>query len=267
MTRLKLLAALCFVAVHPPGLAHPGAQETLEHLNGRIAADPDRWELFYQRGVSHLESGQYENARRDLEHAAALGDPRHSAYQLGVVNFRTDNYSAALACFDRYLSYQPGHSGSLRFRARLHGINQNYSAALGDYQALFERPEQTTPADYIAASELLIESPEHEIDHAIDVLDQGMVKLGVVSQLQYLAIELELNRGQYYKAIERQQSLAPNPPGNPFWQVEMGRLLLAAGEEQSANRHFLTAQQQLNELRKTPARVQLAQELQLLKTN
>ena len=267
MNKLRQLqTVLCCVAVHLPALAHPGAHETLDYLSARIDAHPNSPELFYQRGVAYLDNGLYESALQDLQRAAAMGDPQYLDYQLGMVYFRTADYAAARQCFDRYLNYRPGHPGSLRYRARVHGLQDNYPAALLDYQALFTLSGQTTPADYIAASELLLDSPLHDIDHALSVLDRGMQTLGIISQLQRPAIELEVSEGSYDNAIARLQTLAPNPPGNPFWQLEMGQLLLAAGEEQRANQHFTEAEQQLDELRKTPARVQLAQELQKLKT-
>jgi hypothetical protein len=51
---------------------------------------------------------------------------------------------------------------------------------------------------------------------------------------------------------------------NPFWQVDMGKLLPTSGEFGRVRRHLAIAAQQLSELRRTPARVQLASELQEL---
>ena len=77
---------------------------------------------------------------------------------------------------------------------------------------------------------------------------------------------LELIQGQYDSAISRLQSLAPAASGSPFWQLEMGQLLMAAGQTDLAYQHLANAEQQLAELRKTPARVQLSHELHALLT-
>ena len=245
-------------------VAHPGAQETLDHFSQRIAATPESQTLYFQRGVAYSHAGQYDKALADLLHAADLGDPRAIAYELGVVHFQMKDYVAATRSFDSYLEYRVGDINALRYRARSSAAQGDTESALEDYNHIFAVPGQAGPTDYVAASTLMLESPEHGMDAAIGVLDLGMEDLGIVPQLQGMAIELALNSGRYDSAINRLKNVPPSVTRSPFWQVEMGQLLIAAGRNDLAYPHLEHAQLQLAQLRKTPARVQLMEELQNL---
>ncbi len=96
-------------------------------------------------------------------------------------------------------------------------------------------------------------------EHTVDIA-------GTIPQLQQRAMALEISHGQHKHALSRLQAEPPRAAENPFWQVEVARLLLAAGETNEAHKQLNTAQLQLAELRKTPARLQLALELQALLT-
>lgn len=263
---LQLITLLCWLVAAQLAGAHPGSTATLDYLSARIAAEPENPSLYHRRGVALTHDGQYRRALADLRLAANLGDPRVVGFHLGIVHFRMNDFAAAREWFDVYLEYQPDHPGALRYRARLLGSAGDPVGALRDYRALFALPGQANPADYLAAAGLMLESSPNDIGGAIALLDLGMERLGTIVQLQHRAIELELARGYHDEAIARHRSLATGAPGDPFWQVEMGRLLLAAGQSDLAYRYFEDAGQHLADLRKTPARLQLALELRGLLT-
>jgi len=263
ISRVSLLL-LCFQCAAQGVVAHPGSDATLEYLSARIAAEPASQSLYRQRGIAYLHEGRYQSALSNLRYAATLGDPRSVDFHLGVVYFYMSNFTAARTALDSYLEYKPGHGGSLRYRARLQAALGDYTGALKDYQALLAVPDQVNPADYLVAAKLMVESQQYGVDAAIAALDQGMKHLGPIVQLQRRAIELELVQGRYDSAIFRQQSLVANASGGPFWQFEMGQLLMSAGKADLAYPHLANAEMQLAALRKTPARLTLSQELQAL---
>lgn len=258
---LALLGGLC--TAQQPG-AHPGTEATLDYLSARIAGQPDSQLLYHQRGVAYLHDGQYQNALRDLQRAATLGDPAAVGFHLGVVYRHLMEPEAARASLDAYLEYAPGHPGALLQRAELLVERGDPASALEDYRALLAAAESAGPATYLAAADLMAGSPEHGVDAAIRLLDRGMARLGPVPLLQQRAVALESGLGRYDRAIKRLEAMAPEASDNPHWRVEMGRLLLTAGREEQAYPHLATARRQLAELRTTPARVQLSQELDAL---
>lgn len=259
-----LAVLLCCVCVALPLGAHPGMHATLDYLSALIAESPDSQLLYHRRGIALLRDGQYQSALSDLQTAATLGDPRPIDFHLGLVHIRMMNYKAARACLDAYLEYAPAHIGALRQRAELRKITGDPAGALDDFLAVLALHRQAIPADYLSAAELMVTLPQYGTGKAIAVLDQGMNELGALPHLQQRVIALELQRGNYGRAEARMQSMSVKGLDNPFWQVEMARLLLEAGKPDRAYRHLATAEKQLSELRRTRARVQLSDEVQAL---
>ena len=263
-TTLRFLVSLYFLGAAQLGSAHPGADATLEDLSGRITASPDSPELYHRRGVAYSNAGQFDRALEDLHYAATLGDRRAMDFDLGIVHFRMANYNAARASFDSYLNYLPGHIRALRYRARLRDITGDDAGALNDYAEVLAAEDQAMAVDYLAAAKLMVDSPNHGVDAALELLDLGMNRLGPIVPLQRPAIDLEITQGRYDKAIARQQSMPGQATNNPFWHVEMGQLLIASGHFYQALKYLADAEQQLASLRRTPARVALSDELRAL---
>jgi len=261
---LSIVVLFCALSAARQVGAHPGMDATLNYLSAMIADKPNSQSLYHRRGIAYLHDGQYQKALSDLEKAAALGDPRRIDFHLGILYQHTKNYDAARTCLDSYLEYKPGHIDALRHRAKLRENTGDPAGALADYLAVTGRPRQANPADYLAAAGLTVGLPQYGINDAIAILDRGMEALGAIPQLQQRAMALEVSQGHYQRAISRLRSESPGAADNPFWRVEMGRLLLMAGESDQAYRHLIAAEQQLSNLRKTPARIQLSYELHAL---
>ncbi len=265
MKALSILTIFIFCLGLSPGvIGHPGRDTVLEYLSDRIIIQPGNQDLYRQRGQIYTHDGQFDQALADLQHAETLGDPRVVAFDLGMVYFQTARYDEALVSFNSYLAYLPGHVKTLRYRSRLLLKTGDIDAAISDCTALLSNTTGVTPTDYLSVAELMLQSTRYDINDAIAVLDKGLDLMGPIPQLQNRAIELELTRGSPDKAISRLRSQASQLSGSPFWQLSMGRLLLTIGKTSLAHEHFTLAGQQLAVLRKTPARMQLLNELQML---
>lgn len=258
---LILLGCLCLSTLVQ---AHPGLPATLDHLTRMIAEEPGNPSLYHQRGVAYLHDQQYRAALSDLQYAAELGDPRMVALHLGIIQLHYKNYPMARDRFDSYLAFRPGNITALQYRARLRSETGDLEGALADYSAVIALRQPAHPVDYLSAAALMVELPAYGVEAAIALLDQGMAKLGAVPQLQLRAIELEGSIGRYDEATLRLQLSGPGASSSPFWQLEMAKLLLAAGHTERAQQHLSIAGQQLSKLRRTPARVKLADELHAL---
>lgn len=254
-----LLAALMLGA--PLSWAHMGAQTERDLLDHLIEKTPGEQLLYIKRGESWSRDGEYDRALADFDTAARLGDPARLLFPRGQTWYRMGQFDQALGCFDKLLDRNPDDVPALAYRARILRDTGRREAAVSDFEALFRLRPKSDPGYYLSAAQLSLNVPGRGQAGALEIIDLGIANLGVLVSLQDYAIELETRRGDYPAALARLESLQPQTGKSPDWKVEKGRLLAAAGREQESRQYLLQAQQQLQTLRPTPARIALQNEL------
>lgn len=259
-----IFAALVLLSLSSIAWSHPGAHQQIEQLSQGIKQDPDNQSLYARRGLAYSNDGQLDKALSDYKQAASMGDPIKFAHEMGVVYYRQGKHAEALEYFDRFLNSFPNSAPTYEYRARVQRDVGNYPAAIKDLQHFLSLRSRPTPGHYISASELFLEMDENGYVAAIDVLDQGMQRLGVVPHLQRRAIELELRQNRPDEALKRLQSLETVLGGGPNWQVDMAELLMKTGDKQQARVYVEKAEEDLKALRPTPARRTLEQRIAVL---
>ncbi|RLQ21372.1 hypothetical protein DWB85_12645 [Seongchinamella sediminis] len=254
-----LLAMLAAAAT--PAISHPGAGSAIDHYSHELEHRPGDPSLYLRRGVAYSNNGEFDRALADFQRAQALGDPVLADFDLGVVHYRRGDFAAARASFDRYLARFPNHSAGLEYRARLLRDMGDYSASLADFRRVFALQPQPNPGHYISAADMLSQGGDEGIARALAIIDEGTEKIGLTPQLQQRAVALEVTRGRCDLAIQRLQTLYPMLGDSPSWTVSMAELKQAGGETAEAEQLFHRARQQLDSLRKTPAREALAERI------
>lgn len=259
LTSLACLAALCLLPIRAP--AHPAEFERIEILTQRIEAQPLDPNLYIDRAASHSHDGQYRLAMKDLERAAKLGDPVLAAYELGLLHARMGEQAKAKIKFDQFLERFPNHARALERRARLLADLGETDAAAADYERFFAVTPRPNPGSYLSAAKIFTPQSGGDLTLALAMLDRGMVRLGVIPQLQQYAIELEVRRGQDDRAIERLEALKPALGDGPEWNVQMAEILIRMTKVKQGRRHLSRAKTALRELRETPARTKLTKRI------
>jgi tetratricopeptide (TPR) repeat protein len=247
------------------GLTHPSTAERIEILTRRIETQPADPRHYLARGAVYSEEGRYELALADFAKAEALGAPQLVGYELAVLHRRKGNLATARRHLDAFLGRFPNHAPALEERARLlSDLGQN-AAAVATFEKLFALTQRPNPGSYISAARLLAAQGEGGAAHAVALLDTGIERLGVIPQLQHVAIELELSRGEEQKALDRLESLRPILGEAPEWKVEMSELLIRMKRSAEAQQLLADASRQLDTLRETPARRELARRITTIK--
>lgn len=244
-------------AVH----GHAGAHAQIEWLDRQIAETPDSQSLYIQRGVTWSDDGQYQHAATDLAYAETLGDATDVALAIGILRYRQGDLDTAIEYLDRYLNKYPRDTHALEYRARVKRDAGDLPGAVTDFEALFAARPNPNPGYYISAAKMLASGDDQGTDAALALLDQGMEQLGAAPQLQHYAISLETRREHYPAALARLRSMQHTLGSSPQWQVDMGAMLAKTGDTRASRRHYQAAQQQLQNLRQTPARVALQQQV------
>ena len=261
----RLLIVVLLSAAHSFGAAaHPSAEHAVGMISELIQARPEEQGLYIQRGSAYSNDGQLERALVDFNKAETLGEPSRVAFDQGVLHYRMREFDAARGYFDTFLKHFPGHPASLEYRARLLRDAGEYEAALADFDAYFAIQKHPNPGDYVSAAKMMMGLEGRGVGSALAMLDKGIARLGVIPQLQQYAIELELERKNIARAIDRLETLEPALGESPEWKVEMGELLLLAGRPADAQQFFDEALAQLATLRRTVARQRVLEKLQKL---
>jgi tetratricopeptide (TPR) repeat protein len=260
----RTFAAILLLTVSSFGVSHPGAHEQIEQLNLRIELEQVNQSLYAMRGLVYSNVGHLDSALSDYKKAGAMGDPIRLAHEIGVVYYRQGNLEEALEHFDRFLRNFPKSAPTYEYRARVQRDIGNYSAALADLNRFLSLRSQPSPGHYVSAAELLLELDDNGYIAAIEILDQGIQRLGVVPHLQRRAIELELQQSRPDEALRRMKSLEVVLGGGPNWQVDMAELLMRLGDKPQAKVYVEQAATELPLLRLTPARHALEQRIAVL---
>ncbi len=263
--RRVFLAVVLAVGLPAVGVAHPSAQHEIEALSVSIEARPGAPQLYLRRGRAYAEDGRHDLALADYRRAEALGDPVLAAFHQGVLHHRMGKLAEARAYFDAFLARFPHHPKALEHRALLLRDAGEAEAALADFRAYFALQKRPNPGDYVSASRLLAELERKGVGPALDMLDEGMGRLGVIPQLQRPAIELSLSRGDVADAVHRLGSLEPALGESPGWKVEMAELLVRIGRAEEARAHLDAAAAKLAVLRRTAARAEVQERLLALR--
>jgi predicted Zn-dependent protease len=261
---LVRLLLCCALSGSQQVLAHAGTHEQLEQVNRKIEADPQNQYLVIQRGIIYSHAGQVDLAIADFTQATTLGDPVLVAHEMGVAYYRKGDLVQSQRYFESYLQRFPNHAPSYEYRARVYRDMGQLALAVDNMERYFELEERPNPGNYIATAELLLALDEDSAAPALAMLDSGIERLGLVPQLQRAAIDIEKRRGHYAAAIDRLESLKQALGGSVAWQVDMAELLILDGRYQQAEDYLLASRQQLSSLRKTPARLQLGERIELL---
>ena len=138
---------------------------------------------------------------------------------------------------------------------------------LADYETLLATHNRPNPGHYVSVATMLAKLEDQGIGPAIEMLDKGITRLGLIPQLQQYAIELELRRKNIAQAIIRLGTLEAMLGASPEWRLEMGAALLLAGRPSEARRHLDEAASQFARIRMTPARQHTLEKLRRLREN
>jgi tetratricopeptide (TPR) repeat protein len=239
------------------GFAHAPLDSKLQRLDTLIEQNPANPELLIQRAQVYSDQGDFEQAKSDLDLADSLDDSQKSGFTRAVMLYRRGDLEKSRQQLNRTLEANPNNMAALEYRARVHRDLGIKNAAIADFEALIEQQDNVNPGYYLAAAKLKA-TDDSGVEQALALLDQGILRLGLIPQLQTYAVTLELRHGDTEAAINRQLSLRSLLNNSPDWKAETARLYTLHNEPELALDYYHQAQLQLSDLRPTLARQNLA---------
>ncbi len=225
--------------------ADQATEDRIRLLAENIAKQPKRQSLYIQQAIAYSDNQQADIALARIAIAEELGPPTNAAFAHGIILYRLGKFDAARDYLSKHLEASPKHIGSLEYRARLLRDSGDFEGALRDFKALFKLNPSANPGHYLSVARMIAALPGGGQDTALAMLDERMQEVGVLSQLQRYAIEVERNRKNYPGAIHRLSTLDESLRATPGWKVEVAELSILDGRPDEARPLLDVAGQQL----------------------
>jgi len=109
---------------------------------------------------------------------------------------------------------------------------------------------QPTPVDYLQVAGSYVKLGKEYQQKALNILDQGIGRLGPIVTLQEEAIELELLSGSYDAALSRVETLLSQGVSEANIYFKQASIMTKAGRFEEAQAHYKKA---LAEIERLPA--------------
>ncbi len=225
--RLFASINLFLIMVTGVALAHGDLHERISQITGQLHESPSAG-LFFKRGCLHLEHGEAEAALEDFLEVDRLASgafetdaPRAEGYML------LGKHGLALESLNCCLARDPSSTRCLVLRARVFGRLGKPEAAIHDYRKALSLVSQPEPDLLLEFSAALAENKQAVA--ALEVLDQGIARLGPLPSLVNVSIEIDLRNGNSEGALRRidvMQDAAPRPEP---WMARRASVLARAG--------------------------------------
>ena len=215
--------------------AHGDIHEQIDTVSTQIAADPTDFRLYMKRGNLYRQHQDWDQALASYESARAYHATWTDIDFLRAETMRSAGLNhAALVVYDTFLDTHPNHEQALLARAQtLANLGRNAEAASAYGNALRRMPNPS-PDCFIEQANVNHRLGDHSITQALDGLDFGMQKIGIVAPLQQAAIGFELQLSNYDAALERLETLLLLPGRKEMMLAQKGDILALAGRAKDA---------------------------------
>lgn len=207
-----------------PLQAHGSHEEMLQQFSQKIVRQPENHASLLDRARVFLRQGNPAQAYRDIQSAAEISDTIEVAYVLGLYHVAENDCRFALAAFSSYLTRYPDHIPAIHHRAKCHAELGMTAQSVSDYEQLLNTSKQHSPDYYLELARVHFSAETGGIELALKSLDRGMTELGTLVSLQTAAIQYEVIRGNYRRAMARHETLKPWLGKSSQWQIRQKQL-------------------------------------------
>lgn len=237
---LAACAAMSFANPHD-GLDHQIAEVTSALRQSSNQERSHVETLLIRRGELYRLHEEWDAAFADL---AAVRESRSTqAFVLCHARlFRDVGFNrAAVSVLSTHLKASAEDDQARLLRADVLERLGRFAEALSDFDRSLAKLQTPQPDHYVARARVASKSSHlgaAAIPRALKGLDEGLVKLGLVSSLQQVAIDFEMERAEYDLALDRLETLRKQSKRLEQWHARRGDILMAAGRYKPAKRAY-----------------------------
>ncbi len=263
----SVLLLILLLGSVPRGWADATVAQQISDLTLRIEQSPPDARLYVRRGDLFRQLGEDVRALADFSKARKL-DPDLAEIDWGLARLHASRgrYEAARRAIDRFVAAEPASIEGRLLRARIAKAQGEFLRAaddLGWVIASYTPPRTPAPELYIERARLLDMAGGRSAAEALEVLDQGLERLGPIVTLLSCAVDLSVAQGNLPGAIRYLDRAVATAKRKAPWWIRQGEILERMGKRDVANERFRAARAELEQL--PPHRRQTKSILRLLR--
>lgn len=264
----RLLSLILLFCVPLSAWSHGDLHDQIDRVSQHLKGGHPKAAHYLKRGQLYLQHGNYPDAITDLGKSLELETELNVAhYHLAQAHLAMGNSDTAEHHIKLFLKPlgQENYGGLSRGYALLGKIHQKKNEHLEAVQAFeksLQNNMQPAPVDYLQVAGSYVKLGKEYQQKALDILDQGIVRLGPVVTLQEEAIELDLLSGSYDAALNRVKTLRSQGINEANIYFKQASIMSQAGRFEEAQASYKKA---LAEIERLPANKQASRPIQKLR--
>ena len=213
--------------------AHGDLHERITALAAQITAAPSAAPLYLQRAELSRQHADWQAALADCDKAQLLDPATDGALLRGRILLESGRPLDALLVLDGYVGRHPQHTQAWACRARTLAMLGRHAEAIAGFREALQRSPQPEPDLYVECAAAL--TAQGNAKAAVQVLDEGLAKLGAIPSLALRAIDIDLAMQNFEAALVRVELIRQHAPRPEPWMAKRASVLAQAGRLQDSH--------------------------------
>lgn len=222
---------------------HGDLDDRISAISQQINLTPDQIELYQQRGELYVAHEEYTNAISDFRHCLQhkLSNTR-VCQGLSESFLHTNKADSALVYIEQVLRDEPTNPNAKEIHAgALDQLDLLCEAAVVR-ESLLTISSNVTPSLYLNAASAWLMCPDPAgADHAIEILQYGLLRTGYIRLLQQKLVSIYAQRENWAEAIRAQDEIIQQSSMKSRPLYERAALNIRAGDFATAKNDLITA--------------------------
>ena len=263
MPTIAKFVLLCWISVGSAILGHGDPHEQVEELNALLDKNPDHVASLLERADIYRRHRHFNEALEDLNRVRLLAPSNNAVHYLtGLTLFEQGEFEKAESSLQIFISGSPNSPRGYLALAKVLTQQERHLNAAQAYELAIENESTPTPDHYLARAHAYIKAGNQYLPRALEGLEDGIALLGPLITFRRLAIEIEIDQGDYQNAIDRINMILDDVDRKESWLVKKAKVLSTIGRTDEAIQHFQLAESAIELL---PARTRTSPAIRALR--
>ncbi len=221
--------------------AHPSNEHKAEELEQHIKEEPGNPDLRVLYAAQLRKMERYDEAERQLLAVEAISKehPGAALERARIAYYRNSDTLVARSMADQLVKSHPRYAPGWDFLGQLQRKAGQTDGAIDSFRRYIALTDEYRVGDFTDLATLLSDrSGTGDKDEAIQVIDQGITKVGELAGMHLMAANIEVSLERYEAAARRFDKLAAKYRPKPDWSRRKGEVLMKAGRYREAASAF-----------------------------
>lgn len=224
--------------------AHPSPEHQLDELEAHLRENSGDAAMRISYATQLRKMNRFDEAEKALNTAELLspGLPAAKLERAQIAYYRNNEVDVAESLAKALVNEHPRFAEGWDFLAQLQRKSDQPGEAIDSYRRYLALTTEYRAGDFTDLAALLSNRNEPgDKDEAIQVLDQGISKVGDLTGIHLMAADLEVSLQRYEAAARRFDKLAARFRPRPDWAKRKGDIYLEAGRYAEASNAYDSA--------------------------